>query len=493
MSISPPSAEHSSVRRSGYLIIVLLFVAEAVSAFESSTVYMALPRLGEVFGASPSDTQWVATSYMLSAAACVVLAGRLGDMYGRKRVLVILLVISVAGSFISAFADSLGVVIAGRAIQGIAAATLPLCLGLARELLPAKLVSLGIASVSGSALFFGALGTAVSGVVLDHADWHWLFLIAAIGGIVTTLIVMVMIPRDTSLDRSAKPDWLGATLMPLGVTFALLAVSNGNARGWTSSFVLACGASGVVLLACWWAWQLRARSPLFDVRLLRRRDLGFAYLINAFVALGALGLAVVVPGILQAPTVAPVGFGLSASVAGYVASFGAFAGAAAALFSSSVTRRFGPERTVQLCTISLFVGVAGMGLFMHWLPGFIVMNVLQSMGIGLAFAGISSYVVASIAAEQTGQAAGFSSLMRTSFNAVSSGVIGTVLAIGVVAGSRFSASWAYIAIFSGCSLILLAAFILAATLPKRTFGETKPQHESAMIAVDGQVGLPATN
>ena len=112
-------------RRSSAAIIVVLVIAELVAAFESSTVFIALPRIMEYFNANLAQAQWVATSYMLLAAAFVVLAGRLGDMYGRKRVLIVIMMLSVVGSFVSALAPTLGWVIAGRALQGIAAATLP--------------------------------------------------------------------------------------------------------------------------------------------------------------------------------------------------------------------------------------------------------------------------------------------------------------------------------------------------------------------------------
>jgi MFS family permease len=189
------------------------------------------------------------------------------------------------------------------------------------------------------------------------------------------------------------------------------------------------------------------------------------------IALGVLGMSVATPGMLQGSVAAPVGFGLSPSMTGYLSSLGALAGAFAAFFSSRVTTRFGAERTVQLCTATLFISIAGMGLFMHWLPGFITMMTLMSAGIGLAFAGISNYLVACISTTQTGQVTGFASMIRTSFNAVSAGLIGTVLALGAIAGTKFTESWAYVAVFIACSVLLLIGFFLSLLLPRRTVHE----------------------
>ena len=175
------------------------------------------------------------------------------------------------------------------------------------------------------------MGAAVAGVLIQFADWHWIFFVAAYGGIVAVLIAVVFVPRDVTLDRSAKPDWIGAVLLPSGITLALIAVTNGNARGWTSTFVLVSAGLGVILLAAWWAWQLKSPSPLFDVRLLKRRDLGFAYLINVCIALGALGMSVVTPGILLSAGTDSIGFGLTPSVTGYLSSIGALAGDLACL------------------------------------------------------------------------------------------------------------------------------------------------------------------
>lgn len=455
-------------KRSALVIIIVLVIAESVASFESSTVFIALPRIMEFFSADLAQAQWVATSYMLLAAAFVVLAGRLGDMYGRKRILIIIMVLSIVGSFVSAFAPSLSWVIAGRALQGIAAATLPVCIGIARDHLPTSKVPVAVAAISASALFAGAGGAAVAGVLIQFADWHWIFLVAAYGGVVAIAIAAIFVPKDVTLDRSAKADWVGAVLLPSGITLALLAVTNGNSRGWTSAFVVGCAILGALLLVVWWVWQLKSPSPLFDVRLLKRRDLGFAYLINVCIALGALGMSVVTPGILQSAGADAVGFGLTPSVTGYLSAIGALAGGLSAFFSSKITTRFGAERTVQICTATLLISVGGMGLSLFWLPGFVITLSLQAAGVGLAFAGITNYLVASISAKHTGQVTGFASMVRTSFNAVSSGVIGTVLAAGIIPGTKLTATWAYTTVFATCALLLLVGFFLSLALPKRS-------------------------
>lgn len=139
-----------------WLIVAVLIAVEIISAFETSMMYAALPTFTQVFSTDSSAVGWTVTSFLLVAAASAAVCGRLGDMYGRERVLIVVLICAAAGSIISMAFGSLWAIIIGRAIQGVAGAILPLCIGLAREHLPAKKVPMAIALISGSAVAAGA-------------------------------------------------------------------------------------------------------------------------------------------------------------------------------------------------------------------------------------------------------------------------------------------------------------------------------------------------
>ncbi|WP_338889139.1 MFS transporter [Rhodococcus sovatensis] len=474
-----PATATVATRSAGILVAVLV-LAEIVSAFESSMVFVAIPRFMEVFDASAADVGWTLTAFLLVTAASAVLAGRLGDIYGRKKVLVLVLALSAVGSVVSVLGDSLGMVIAGRALQGVAGGIMPLCFGIARASLPRERVPFAVAMIAGSALIAGAAGSVISGVLIDVADWHWIFVVAAVFATVAALVVGRIIPRDSAPAARPRVDWLGAILLPIGVGAALLAVTEGNKRGWLSSPIVILFVLSAVLLASWYGWQRKSASPLFDVRLLARRDLGSAYVITILLAVGVMGLTpVLTPIILQTPVAAPVGLGMSASAAGYVFAGSAVVGFLAAPFSGKVAARFGAARAVMIGTVLLVLGMSLFALGRGSVAGVIVSSVILAVGTGFAYTALPNLVVESVSAERTGEATGFATLLRGTFNAVSAAVVGALLASGIVSGTTYSTSGAYNLVFGLGIACCVAALVVTATLPARRLTDETASGESA--------------
>jgi MFS family permease len=487
-----PSSTSTGPRRarpgrvpSGALLIAVLVIAEVVSAFESSMVFVAVPRFMEAFSASAADVGWVLTAFLLVTAASAVLTGRLGDMYGRRRVLVIVLLLSAVGSVISIVGDSLGFVIAGRALQGVAGGIMPLCFGLARALLPKERVPIAVGYIAGSALIAGALGAVISGVVVQYADWHWIFVVAGVFAVLAVAAVMAVVPRDTALVEGTRLDWLGAVLLPGGVALALLATTSGPTRGWGSTFVLGLFLAGGVVLVIWFVSQLRSSSPMFDVRLLARRDLGLAYLITVLMALGALGVTSILnPIILVTPETAPVGFGISTSVTGYIFGASAVLGFLAAPVSGWIASRHGAARAVLLGAVLLAAGIVGTSVFRSSLPGVLVSMLVVSVGTGFAYTALPNYVVECVPIERTGETTGFATLLRGTFNSVAAAGVGTILASDVVPGTSFTTDAAYNLLFLLAGGACVLAVVLSAALPHRRPTTSDPVAPEAAAAGD---------
>lgn len=462
-----PTASTKKARHAAALIAVLVF-AEIVSAFESSMVFVAIPRFMEVFDASSAEVGWTLTAFLLVTAASAVLAGRLGDIFGRKKVLVFVLLISAAGSVVSIIGDSLNMVITGRALQGVAGGIMPLCFGIARSVLPRSKVPMAVALISGSALIAGALGSIVSGVIIDVADWHWIFVVAAVFAALAAAVVLGGVPRDTAPATETTVDWLGAILLPVGVAAALLAVTDGNDRGWTSAPVLGLLSVATVLLIAWYLWQRKASNPLFDVRLLARRDIGSAYVITILMALGVMGLTpVITPIVLQTPITAPIGLGMSATSAGYVFAAGAVVGFLFSPVSGKIAARYGAARAVLIGGILLLVGMVVFAFGRSSLAGVLISSIIVAIGTGFAYTALPNLVVERIEASRTGEATGFATLLRGTFNAVSAAVVGTLLASSTVPGTPFSTSGAYDLVFGLSILCCVLAIAVTVTLPAR--------------------------
>lgn len=209
-------------------VVVVLILAEIVSAFELSMMYVTLPTLITEFQVDANTVAWVVTAYLLVSASAGVMGGRFGDLYGRRKVLVIVLAIAGVGSLISLLGGTLGMIILGRAIQGTAGAVMGLAFGLAREHLDEERVPVGVSMIGASALIAGAAGAFIAGFMIDAYSWHGIFAFAAILAAIAIVTILIVIPRDTTAPTTEKPDYIGALLLPIAVSAILLGAWVGN-------------------------------------------------------------------------------------------------------------------------------------------------------------------------------------------------------------------------------------------------------------------------
>src|SRR5262245_32322564 len=143
-----------------------------------------LPRYPQLLGASTSTVTWLVTATLVAGAVCAPVLGRFGDMYGKRKMLVVALALVTAGSALGAVAPDVGTLIAARALQGASLGVIPLGISIMRDVLPAGRVGSGVALMSSSLGIGGAIGLPLTGVVAEHASWRWLFAGAAVLGVV---------------------------------------------------------------------------------------------------------------------------------------------------------------------------------------------------------------------------------------------------------------------------------------------------------------------
>src|SRR4051812_7308628 len=216
----------------------------------------ALPAIQHEYGASTPAVTWVLTIYLLTASIFTPILGRMGDMFGKERLLVIVLLVLGAGTLISALSTSLAVLILGRAVQGAGGAIFPLAFGIIRDEFPRERVGAGIGLISATFGVGGGARLVLSGVIVDHLDYTWIFWLSLVVIALAVVAAHLFVP-ESPVKTPAPIDWGGAALMAVGVTSILVAVSEGSAWGWESSRVLGLIALGVVLLASWARYELR--------------------------------------------------------------------------------------------------------------------------------------------------------------------------------------------------------------------------------------------
>src|SRR4051794_19725882 len=300
-------------RRSHNLTLFLLMVAGISFALMQTLVVPALPFFVREFETSPAWATWLVTSFLVSSSVLTPILGKLGDAHGKKKLLVISLAIFGAASLGAALAPNMGVLIVFRALQGAGAAIFPLAFGIIRDEFPPAKVGVAIGVMSSVFGVGGGLGLVLSGVIVEHLSWHWLFLVGAVPVLVSTALIMRFVP-ESRVKTPAKPDYPGAAALSIGFASLLLALSEGSRWGWTSAGVLGLAALATAALAGWVQIERRVPDPLVDLTTLLRPGMAATNASTVLVGFSMTAFFVLVPGFLESPE---FGFGLSPTEAGF--------------------------------------------------------------------------------------------------------------------------------------------------------------------------------
>jgi EmrB/QacA subfamily drug resistance transporter len=440
------------------LTLAVLAVAGLSFALLQTMVAPALPAIQAEYGASTPAVTWVLTIYLLTASIFTPVLGRLGDMFGKERLLVIVLLVLGAGTLISALSTSLEMLIVGRAVQGAGGAIFPLAFGIIRDEFPRERVGSGIGLISATFGVGGGAGLVLSGVIVDHLDYTWIFwlsLVVIAGAVVATHFFVPESPIKTP----ARIDWGGAALMALGLTAVLLAVSEGNSWGWGSTRVIGLVAAGAIVLVLWARYELRVPQPLVDMRMMRMRGVWTTNVTALMVGFGMFGSFLLVPQLVEMPESAGFGFGASVTEAGLYLLPSAAVMLVAGPMAGWLGNRFG-SRTPLLIGIAL-VAIAFLQLaVLHDQPWHVLLNsVLTGAGIGLAFASMATLIVDAVPQSQTGVATGMNTIMRSI-----GGALGAQIAASIVGAHADEAHFVAAFLVSAAGLVL--AFLAALVIPR---------------------------
>ncbi|MFC9468372.1 MFS transporter [Streptomyces coelicoflavus] len=386
-----------------------------------------IPMLPRLLSTDASNASWAITATLLAAAVVTPIAGRLGDMYGKRRVIVASLVLVVVGSLLCAVSDSLIPVITGRALQGLATGVIPVGISFLRDVLPAERVGGAIALVSAALGVGGAVGLPASAAIVQYADWHVLFWVAAVLGAICLVLVTTLL-RESPNQSPGRFDLLGAAGLAAGLVCLLLAATKGGSWGWTSGPVVGLVLGGLVVLLLWGVYELRVAQPLVDLRVTARRPVLFTNLASLMVGFAMYATSLVLPQLLQSPSATGYGLGQSVLAAGLALAPSGLVMMAFAPLSARITARHGARVTLLtgLCVIGVGYGV-GLGLMAEvW--QIVVMSMIVSAGVGIAYAASPALIMGSVPVTETASANGINSLMRSIGTSSSSAVMAAMLA-----------------------------------------------------------------
>jgi EmrB/QacA subfamily drug resistance transporter len=392
--------------------LTILAGATMAFALAQTMVVPALPEIQRQFGASPGDATWVLTAFLLTASVATPLFGRLGDMYGKERLLLVTLGFFGLGGIIAALADSLGVLIAGRAVQGVAGALFPLSIGIVRDEFPREKIATGIGTISATFGIGSGAALVIAGVLVDYAGVSSIFWLSSAVTALAAFATWRYVP-ESPVRVKARIDVGGALLLSVALLALLIGVSQGNAWGWGSGRVLGLFAIALVAAVAFVLFERRTTDPIVDMRLMSLRTVWTTNAVAFAVGFAMFGSFILIPELVQTPPAAGYGFGASVTAAGLFLLPSSVLMLFAGPMSGRLGNRFGSK-------VPLAMGTFAAALAYFWLAAahgakidIYLGSTVLGLGMGLAFAAMANLVVQAVPQEQTGVATGINTIMRT--------------------------------------------------------------------------------
>ncbi len=466
----------SRPERSGRAIVVVLASCGLVASFMQTLVVPLIPVFPRLLNASPADSSWVVTVTLLAAAVITPVSGRLGDLYGKRRMILVSLALLIAGSVVSATTSALAFHIIGRGLQGCAMGVIPLGISIMRDELPPERVGGAISLMSATLGVGGAIGLPVAAVVAENADWHVLFWMAAGLGLFFALLIVKFVP-ESPLRTPAPFDYFGAFGLAAGLVCLLLPVVKGATWGWGSTPTLGFAAAAVVILLAWGTYQLRRRDPLVDLRVSARRPVLFTNLASIMVGFSMYAMALSFPQLLQASSSTGYGLGQTMVESGLSLAPNGLVMMLLSPVSARLITRFGPRPTLMTGALVIAAGYIFAILLMGNAFELITASVIIGAGVGIAYAAMPASIMGSVPVTETASANGLNSLMRSVGTAISSAVMAAMLAqlTITVGGLAVPSLFGFRATFAVAAFAALTGVLLAGLVPKtRTAPELVP-------------------
>jgi EmrB/QacA subfamily drug resistance transporter len=424
-------ADRRTARHPG-AVLAALTLGGCAYAMLQSLVAPALPVLQRDLHTTPSGVAWIFTAYLLAASVATPIAGRVGDMFGKKRTLVVVLAGVAAGTVLAAVATALPTMIVARTIQGLGGAIFPLAFGIVRDELPRERVAGGIALVSGLLGVGGGLGIVLAGPILAHLDYHWLFWIPLVAIGLATLATALAVP-ESPVRAPGEVDWIGATLLSAWLVFLLVAISEASSWGWLSARTLGLLVTSAAVALVWVWLETRSALPLVDMRMMRLRGVWTTNLAGFLLGIGMYSSFVLIPQFVQTPAANGYGFGSSVTQAGLFLIPSTIAMMIASPLGGMMSGRVGSKVPLVLgssVTMLAFV-VLTVAHSARW--HVYLASLLLGTGIGFAYASMANLIVEAVRPDQTGVATGMNTVMRTIGGAIGAQVAASILAASLLA------------------------------------------------------------
>jgi MFS family permease len=458
------------------MVLATLASCGVLVAVMQTIVVPLLPQLPGLTHSKPADVSWLVTVTLLTGAVFTPLLGRAGDMYGKRRVLLIAISLMVFGSLLCAVSSLLPLLILGRAFQGAAVAVIPLGISILRDELPPARVIPSIAIMSSTLGVGAAFGIPAATLVVEYANWHTMFWICLGLGLLDIVAVLLIVP-ESKLRSSGRFDVLGALGLSAFLVCLLLAVSKGSAWGWASGTTLGLFAGAVAIAAFWLWYELRVAAPLVDLRVSARPAVLFTNLAALLIGFAFYANSLSTAQLVQEPT--STGYGLGASIV--VSGLCLLPGGVAMVLLSPVSARLsatrGPRFTLAVACGLMAIGYAVRLFTSENLAAIVAGATVVAAGTAVAYSALPALIMHAVPVTETAAANGLNTLMRTIGQAVCSAIVATVLTnlVATRSGRTAPTLGAYLVVFVIAGVAALAALGLTLLIPARRTARLREQ------------------
>ncbi|OIV36361.1 MFS transporter [Mangrovactinospora gilvigrisea] len=470
-------------------VVATLALAGTVAAIMQTLVTPLIAELPAILHTDASNAAWVITVTLLAGGVCVPITGRLGDLFGKKRMLLVCAVPLIVGSVVCALSSSVLPMIVGRGLQGMGMGMVPLGIALLRDVVPAERLSGSIALVSASMGIGGGIGLPVAAAVAQYANWRVLFWGSAGLALLIGLLIAVCVPDSPAAARGQRFDLPGSLGLAVGVVALLLGISKGADWGWTSGTTLGLLIGAVVVLLGWGAMELRTREPLVDLRTTARPRVLLTNVASVFVGVGMYANMLITPQLMQLPKALGYGLGQSMLHTGLWMLPGALMMMLISPLGGKLSNARGPKFTL---ITGIVVIAAGYGLALPLMGsawGLMIVGMVVNSGVGFAYGAMPALIMGAVPPAETAAANGFNTLMRSLGTTIGAAVVGVVLSqMTVTLGGHVLASenGFRTGLLVGCGVSVVAA-VIAATIPgaRAAGGDRERRAEADRVPANG--------
>lgn len=465
----PSPRERKMPNRAPQAATAVLALCGMAASLQQTLVIPLLPDVPRLLGVSGTDASWLVTATLLTAAVATPIVSRMADMYGKRRMLAVSLLAMVLGSLMCALTTSFALIVAGRAMQGFAAALVPVGISILRDQLPGDRAGSAVALMSATLGIGSALGLPLSGVLSDHFGFHSVFWFGALASALLLVALYVLVP-ESELRTQGRFDVVGAVLLSVALTSLLLMMSKGGEWGWTSPRTLGLLLLSAVALVVWLPIQLRINQPMVDLRTFSRRPVLLTNVASFFIGIAMYVNFLITPQVLELPPADGLGFGLTVTAAGLAMVPAGMAMLVVSPLSGAMLNRWGGRPVMVAGALLMAVAYALRVPFSGTVEQVIIGSTVVGIGTALAFASMPTLIMSAVPITETASGNGINSLVRAIGTSMASAVVATILASFTVVAAgetRFSTEAVQLVLLLA-ALASLVATVVAVFIPRRT-------------------------